>query len=106
MTSQFENDYELFQCFEKDFGKNNFKIGKKGDIICNKQQKLHSWKTYFEKIDKKKEKERLNLVIDKNSYYLAEGLRTRNKSSFATTQSKRSKLDRMSIATGMMPITE
>jgi len=37
MTSQFENDYEVFDCFEKDFGKNSFKIGKQGDVICKKQ---------------------------------------------------------------------
>ena len=48
----------------------------------------------------------MNLVVDKNSYYLAEGLRTRNKSMMGTNQSKKSKMDRMSMATGMIPITD
>ena len=41
--SHFENDYELYECFEKDFGQNKFKIGDKG-VICKKIPKMHEWK--------------------------------------------------------------
>ena len=36
LNSQFENDFSVYECFENEFGKNNLKKNKKGDIITKK----------------------------------------------------------------------
>lgn len=42
--SKFESDYDQYECFERQFGKNQIKIGTKGQVICKKQEPVKPYK--------------------------------------------------------------